>query len=212
MFGDVMEALVYAGGKGSRMGPSGIEKPMLPIGGVPVVKRVVDAISSSSKIKRVIVSVSENTKETEKYLISEGIETVMTSGKDFMNDLHTALEVMNNRYILTAPCDIPLLMRQAVDMLYEFFDPDTMESAIAVVPEELVRSVGVKPSYSIDINGKKWVLSGLCIMDRIKTLDDIFLKEAYMQTDMFELAVNVNTPEELELARNMVAHRSKSFL
>jgi adenosylcobinamide-phosphate guanylyltransferase len=206
-----MEALVYAGGKGSRMG-GGVEKPMLPIGGVPVVKRVVDAISSSSKIERVIVSVSENTKETEKYLMSEGIETIRTSGNDFMKDLHTALGSMNERFVMTAPCDIPLLTRQAVDMIYEFFDPDTMESAIAVVAEELVRSVGVKPSYSIDINGRKWVLSGLCIMDRIKTLDNVFLKEAYMQTDMFELAVNVNTQEELDLARKMVDHRSKSFL
>ena len=207
-----MEALVYAGGKGSRMGQCGTEKPMQPIGDIPVVKRVVDAISSSSKIERVLVSVSGNTKGTEKYLRSEGIETIRTSGNDFMKDLHTALEVMNGRFVMTAPSDMPLMSRQAVDMMYEFFDPDTMESAIAVVSEELVRSVGILPSYSIDINGKKWVLSGLCIMDRIKTLDGVFLKEAYMQTDMFELAVNVNTQEELELARKMIAHRSKSFL
>jgi len=207
-----MEALVYAGGKGSRMGKCGTEKPMQEIGGIPVVKRVVDAISSSSKIERVLVSVSGNTKGTEKYLRSEGIETIRTSGNDFMKDLHTALEVMNGRFVMTAPSDMPLLSRQAVDMLYEFFDPDTMESAIAVAGEDLVRTVGITPSYSTEINGRRWVLSGLCIMDRVKTLNDVFLKESYMLTDMFELAVNVNTQAELELARKMVAHRSKSFL
>jgi len=207
-----MEALINAGGKGSRMGQCGIEKPMHLIGDVPVVKRVVDVLSSSSNIDRVLVSVSENTKETEKYLRSQDIETIRTSGNDFMGDLHDAFEVMNGRFVLTAPSDMPLLTRQAVDMLYEFFDPDTMESAIAVAGEDLVRTMGISPSYSIDINGRKWVLSGLCIMDRIKTLDDVFLKESYMLTDMFELAVNVNTQNELELARKMVAHRSKSFL
>ncbi|MDR0198539.1 MAG: NTP transferase domain-containing protein [Methanomassiliicoccaceae archaeon] len=208
----MMEALVNAGGKGTRMGRCGTEKPMHLIGGMPVVKRVVDALSSSENIDRVIVSVSANTKETAKYLRSEGIETVTTSGNDFMNDLHTAFEVMNGRFVMTAPSDMPLLMRHAVDTFYNFFDPDTMESAIAVVNEDTVRSVGISPSYSVDINGRRWVLSGLCIMDRIKTLDDVFLGEAYMQTDMFELAVNVNTQDELELARKMISHRSKSFL
>ncbi|MDR2866677.1 MAG: NTP transferase domain-containing protein, partial [Methanomassiliicoccaceae archaeon] len=138
----MMEALVHAGGKGTRMGSSGVEKPMQVIGDVPVVRRVVDALRSSSKISRVLVSVSDNTKETERYLKREGIETIHTSGKDFMNDLHTSLYSMNGKFVMTAPCDMPLLKRQAVDMFYEFFDPDTMESAIAVVDEGIERSLG----------------------------------------------------------------------
>ena len=207
-----MEALIYAGGKGTRMGKCGTEKPMHIIGGVPVVRRVVDVLSSSEFVDRVLVSVSDNTMETDKYLRSEGIETVFTSGIDFVDDMHTALDVMSGRFVITSPSDMPLLKKQAVDSLYRFFDPDTMESAIAVVREDTVKSIGIKPSYSIDINGRKWVLSGLCMMDRIKTLEDVFLKESYMQTDMFELAVNVNTLEELELARKMIEHQiSSSF-
>ncbi|MCL2786668.1 MAG: NTP transferase domain-containing protein [Methanomassiliicoccaceae archaeon] len=205
-----MEALVNAGGKGSRMGSCGTEKPMLPIAGVPAIKRVTDALISSDNIDRVLVSVSDNTKETEKYLKAEGIETIRTSGNDFVDDLHTSFNVMNGRFVMTAPSDMPLLKKQAVDMLYNFFDPDTMDSAIAVVREDIVRSVGISPSYSVDINGRKWVLSGLCIMDRIKTLtlpNDVFIEETYMLTDMFELAVNVNTPGELELATKMAAHQ-----
>jgi len=207
-----MEALVHAGGKGTRMGQCGTEKPMHLIGDVPVVMRVVEALSSSENIDRVLVSVSANTKDTEKYLRSMGVETIRTSGNDFMDDLHTAFEVMNGRFVMTLPSDMPLLRREAIDALYHFFDPDSMESAIAVVDERLVMSVGITPSYSIELNGRKRVLSGLCIMDRIKTLDDVFLKEAYMLTDMFELAVNVNTQNELELARNMISHRSRSSL
>jgi len=206
-----MEALVHAGGKGTRMGLCAIEKPMQDIGGVPVIKRVTDALASSQNIDRVLVSVSDNTKETEKYLISEGIETIRTSGDDFVDDMHKAFEVMNGRFVMTLPCDMPLLKRNAVDSLFNFFDPDTMESAIAVVSEEILRSVGITPSYTIDVIGKKWVLSGLCIMDRIKTISlpiDVFIKETYMLTDMFELAVNINTQAELELARKMIEYRS----
>ncbi|MCL2712923.1 MAG: NTP transferase domain-containing protein [Methanomassiliicoccaceae archaeon] len=205
-----MEALIHAGGRGSRMGQCGTEKPMLEIGGIPVIKRVVDAVASSSNVSRVIVSVSDNTMETEKFLVSEGVETIHTSGNDFVDDLHKAFEVMNNRYVMTAPCDVPLLNRQAVDMLYDFFDPDTMESAIAVVSEDMLRSIGSTPSYSIDINGRKWVLSGLCIMDRIRTLtlpNDVFIKETYMLTEMLELAVNVNTQNDLEFAKKMAKHQ-----
>ena len=205
-----MEALVNAGGKGSRMGVCGTEKPMHMIAGVPAIRRVTDALSASENVDRVLVSVSDNTRETEKYLRSEGIETIRTSGNDFVEDLHTSFKVMNGRYVLTAPSDMPLLRKQAVDMLYNFFDPDTMDSAIAVVREDIVRSVGISPSYSVDINGRKWVLSGLCIMDRIKTLtlpNDVFIKETYMLTEMFELAINVNTQIELELANKMAAHQ-----
>ena len=212
----MMEALIHAGGRGSRMGQCGTEKPMLEIGGIPVIKRVVDAVASSSNVSRVIVSVSDNTMETEKFLVSEGVETIRTSGNDFVDDLHKAFEVMNDRYVMTAPCDIPLLNRQAVDMLYDFFDPDTMESAIAVVSEDMLRSIGSIPSYSIDINGRKWVLSGLCIMDRIKTLtlpNDVFIKETYMLTEMFELAVNVNTQKDLEFAKKIAEYQtSNNFL
>jgi adenosylcobinamide-phosphate guanylyltransferase len=208
----MMEALVNAGGKGSRMSDRVTEKPMQLIGGIPVIKRVVDALSLSENIDRVLVSVSGNTKETEKYLRSEGIETIRTSGSDFVEDMHTSFKTMSGRFVMTVPSDMPLLMTHAIDSLYNFFDPDTMESAIAVVSEETIASIGISPSYSVNINGRRWVLSGLCIMDRIKTLDDVFLKETYMMTDAFELAVNVNTQNELELARKMIAHRSRSFL
>ena len=75
----VMQALVNAGGKGSRMGKCGVEKPMQMIGDKPTVQRVVEAISASDNIDRVLVSVSDNTPETERYLNSLGVETVRTS-------------------------------------------------------------------------------------------------------------------------------------
>lgn len=197
-----MQALVNAGGKGSRMGKCGIEKPMQMVGDKHTVQRVVEALSASSHIDRLLVSVSDNTPETERFLNSIGVETIRTSGESFMDDLHDAFKVMDGDYVLTCPSDLPLLTTEVVDTFLEYFVPGTMDSAIAVVDEETVLRTGITPSYTREDGGRNWVLSGLCIMNRPMTLAGEYLEEYLFQTDWVELSVNVNTPRELELARS----------
>jgi len=196
-----MEALINAGGKGTRMGPCGIEKPMQNVGGMPVIMRVVNALMTAKSIDRVVVSVSPNTKDTKKYLEDHGVETIITSGEDFVDDIHRSFQILKGKFVMTSPSDLPLLKNYTVDAFADFFDRTSMESAIAVVDEHTVRSTGIVPSYTIELDGKKWVLSGLCIMDREKTLDGMYLQETYFKTDWPDLAVNVNTQLELDLAR-----------
>ncbi|MGN0098794.1 MAG: NTP transferase domain-containing protein [Candidatus Methanomethylophilaceae archaeon] len=197
-----MQALVNAGGKGTRMGKCGVEKPMHLVGDKHTVERVIDALSGSSHIDRVLVSVSDNTLETEKYLNSIGVETIRTSGESFMDDIHEAFRNMEGDYILTCPSDLPLLTTEVVDTFIEYFVPGTMQSAIAVVDEETVRRVGITPSYTRESGGRNWVLSGLCIMNREGTLRGDYLEEYLFETNWAELAVNMNTPKELDLARS----------
>ena len=198
-----MEALINAGGKGTRMGPMGIEKPMQPIGGAPVVWRAVSAMLSADGISRVVVSVSHNTPETERYLNGMGIETIRTSGEDFMMDLHDAFSVLDGDYVMTCPSDMPLITDIAVEEALRAFRPE-MESMIVMVDAGLVRSMGITPSYTREIDGGEWVVSGLSVMDRKGTLEGRYLKEHCLLTDWRELAVNVNTPAELELARSII--------
>ena len=197
-----MQALVNAGGKGTRMGKCGVEKPMHLVGDKHTAERVIDALSGSSHIDRVLVSVSDNTLETEQYLKSIGVETIRTSGESFMDDIHDAFRNMEGDYILTCPSDLPLLTTEVVDTFIEYFVPGTMQSAIAVVDEETVRRVGITPSYTRESGGRNWVLSGLCIMNREGTLRGDYLEEYLFETNWPELAVNMNTPKELDLARS----------
>ena len=199
----MMEALINAGGKGRRMGPCGIEKPMQIVGGKPTIAHVVDAIQGCKKIKRILVSVSSHTPETKKYLEGRGVETIETSGEGFVDDLHEAFKVMRSSFILVSPSDLPLLKTRVIEGFIDFFDVRTMESAMAIVAEEVVRSVGITPSYAMERDGRQWVLSGLSIMDRSKTMDGMYLKEELFKTDWPDLAVNVNTQYELDIARNM---------
>lgn len=183
------------------MGPCGIEKPMQIVGGRHTVDRVVDVLASSDGLDRVLVSVSGNTPETERHLRDRGIETVRTSGESFMDDLHTAFEVMSGEYVMTCPSDLPLLDRLSVESFLRFFRPGRMDSAIAVIDAATVEGLGIHPSFTREWNGSEWVLSGLCIMDRPRTLAGDYLDEVLYATRSKALAVNVNTQEELELAR-----------
>jgi adenosylcobinamide-phosphate guanylyltransferase len=195
-----VDALIMAGGKGSRMGPDTIEKPMQVIGGKHVIERVVESVCKSKYVNKVLVSVSSNTPKTEDFLRDRGVDVICTTGNDFMNDMHTAFGYLDSDFVLTCPSDLPLLKTFTVDSFIKFFRPE-MESAIAVVDKDVVVGTGITPSFTIDIEGKDWVLSGLCISDRQKTLDGVYLKETYMKTDWVDLAVNVNTQHELALSR-----------
>ncbi len=197
-----MQALINAGGKGTRMGKCGVEKPMHMVGDKPVVERVVDALKQSTHIDRILVSVSDNTPNTEAYLNGIGVETIRTSGESFMDDLHQSFESMDGDYVLTCPSDLPLLTTEVVNTFMEYFVPGLMESAIAVVDEATVLRTGITPSYTRECNGRHWVLSGLCIMNRPRTLAGDYLEEYLFETNWVELSVNVNTPKELDLARS----------
>ena len=196
-----MEALVHAGGKGTRMGRCGIEKPMMKVGDKCTVERVIDALRQTKSVDRILVSVSDNTLETEKYLNSIGVETVRTSGEDFMGDLHQALECLSGDYVLTTPSDLPLVTSENFEAIIDYFDPRIMDSLLAVIDEKTVRDIGITPSYTRESRGIKWVLSGVSIIDRKKTLAGEYLEETLFETNWPELSVNVNTQLELDLAR-----------
>lgn len=194
------DALIMAGGKGSRMGPDTIEKPMQMIGGKHVVQRVIEAVQGCKMVGKVLVSVSSNTPKTEEFVRDLGVDVICTTGNDFMNDMHTAFEYLDSDFVFSCPSDLPLLKSFTVDSFLKFFRPE-MQSAIAVVEKNVVVGAGITPSFTIDIDGSEWVLSGLCISDRRKTLDGVYLDEHYMKTDWVDLAINVNTQHELALSR-----------
>jgi adenosylcobinamide-phosphate guanylyltransferase len=190
---EAVQVLINAGGKGTRMGACGIEKPMQIIGGRPVVRRVVDALRGSKNVDRILVSVSDNTVETEKYLKSISVETIKTSGVDFVEDLHDSFRVLGGKFVLTCPSDLPFITTEALDDFIAAFDEKRMESLIALVDKKAFDKLNVKPSYTRDYYGSNWAVSGVSIMDRERILRGDYLQEFFYETDSMEFAVNVNT-------------------
>lgn len=196
-----MEALIMAGGKGTRMGQHNIEKPMTVINDRPIVMGVVEALTKSKNISRVLVSVSSNTPDTERYLQDRGVETIHTSGEDYVDDLHVALKTMNGQYVMSIPSDLPLIRTYTIDAFYDFFDNKKEDSIIAVVDKDTVINTGIQPSFTQDIDGTDWVISGLSIMNREKIIEGAYLDEYYFKTDWVDLAINVNTVYEVQLIK-----------
>ena len=197
-----MEALVMAGGKGSRMGFCGVEKPMIEVGGIYTVERVVNALKSSKHIDKILVSVSPNTPDTESYMKDIGIETIRTSGEDYVEDLHNSFRILSGKFVLTCPSDVPLLRPFTVDAFIDYFLKNPDDSMTAVVEEDVVVKSGITPSFDFGYEGKKWVISGMNIMDREKILSNEVLSYSYFMTDWVDLAINMNTEHELKIARS----------
>lgn len=197
-----MEALINAGGKGTRLGHTSVEKPLQPVGGIPVIQHVIDAMQGASGIDSILVSVSPHTLNTEKYLKERGIETIRTSGEDFMMDLRTSFTALEGDYVLTCPSDVPFVTPAIFDRTIYSFKPE-MQSLIVMISADTVINKGITPSYTMDLNGKRWVLSGVTVMDRKATIEGKYLNEEYLFTEWGELAMNLNTQDELSLARKM---------
>ena len=62
-------AIVMAGGRGTRLKVN-VEKPLFKLHGKPLIKYVLDNISSSKLVEDVVIAVSPHTQETIKYLKS----------------------------------------------------------------------------------------------------------------------------------------------
>lgn len=197
-----MQALIMAGGKGTRMGFCGVEKPMIEVGGIRTIERVINALKSTKNISKILVSVSPNTPNTEKYMREINIETISTSGDDYVKDLHAAFKILDGEYILTCPSDMPLLRPSTINAFVDYFNNNPNDSMTAIIKETAVINAGITPSYDFDIDGTKWVLSGMNIMHRKKTLSGEVLDCGYFITDYMDLAINMNTQHEVCIARS----------
>ena len=197
-----MEALIMAGGKGTRLCKNGVEKPYINVAGKHVIEHVINALKKAKCVDRILVTVSPNTKKTEEFLMTlDDVEIIRTSGEDYVGDLHAAYSVMNGKYVFSTPSDLPLLKSFTVDNFIKAFEKDPHDSFLAVVDEEVVVNTGIVPSFSFEMDGSKWVLSGLTIMNRQMILAGECPPDYYYKTDWVDLAVNVNTMYELQLAR-----------
>ncbi|OFV67981.1 hypothetical protein DRN98_05585 [Methanosarcinales archaeon] len=98
-----MIAVVMAGGKATRLGC--VEKPMVKLGGIPLIDHVMRPLIELDI--ETIVAVSKNTQDTTVYCQRSNYEVVMTSGNDYHEDLFHLTEQFGA--ILTIVSDIPFL-------------------------------------------------------------------------------------------------------
>jgi adenosylcobinamide-phosphate guanylyltransferase len=192
------------GGKASRMQQGGIEKPILKVDGVTMVERVIFALASSNKFDNVVAAVSPNTPATNLFLKSRGIETIETSGEGYSIDLSYVLSYLKPLKVMIIPCDMPLLNSQVVNEIFSvvqgLLEQKPPSAAVSIMLEKrFVERIGVKPSIVLD----QLCHSGITIFNTT-TIGTEPVEERYLVMNQKEIAVNVNTKEEMELAEKLL--------
>jgi adenosylcobinamide-phosphate guanylyltransferase len=191
------------GGRASRMKQqAGMEKPLLKVDGVAMVERVISALASSDRFDRIVAAVSPNTPKTNEFLKSKGIETVQTAGKGYSQDLSQLLSKLKPQKVLAVPGDIPLLNSHIVnEILNSIADRQEHEPAISIIIQKgFVEEIDVNPSIIVL---DQYCHSGITLFNTVAVGTEP-VKEHYLVINRKEIAINVNTREELELAEKLL--------
>ena len=181
-----------------------IEKPLLKVEGIAMVERVISALAGSDRFDRIVAAVSPNTHKTNEFLKSKGIETIETAGEGYSQDLSRLLSKLRPQKVMAVPGDIPLLNSQTVnEILNNIINDDRQEKepATSIILEKgFVEKIGVKPSILLM---NQYCHSGITVFNTMAVGTEP-VQERYLVMNRKEIALNVNTKEELELAEKLL--------
>lgn len=190
---DQITGLILAGGRAQRMG--GIDKGLIPFLGKPLIESAITRLKH--QVGPILINANRN---ITKYAI-HGHPVIMDETPDFSGPLagfSAGLKACNTLYMLTTPCDSPLLPKDLGARL---------ASEMAHGDFELVYA------SSKEADGKVWAQPVFCLMrtNLNESLEaflqkgdlkiDRWFKELKSSTVVFDdtqAFANVNTPEELK--------------
>jgi adenosylcobinamide-phosphate guanylyltransferase len=184
----------------------GIEKPLLKVEGVAMVERVISALAGSDRFDRIVAAVSPYTQKTNEFLKSKGIETIETGGEGYSQDLSYVLLKLKPQKVVAVPGDIPLLnshiVNEILNNIIDNYGRQEQEPAISIILEKgFVEELGVKPSIVLM---NQYCHSGITLFNTMVAVGTEPVKERYLVMNRKEIALNVNTKEELELAEKLL--------
>ena len=194
-------ALVMAGGKGSRMALSE-EKPLLQVGGKPVIEHVLTALKNAKKVGSIVVAVSDYTPKTAKLVSKFPVSVIHTPGKEFVSDMGYAVRALKLQTVLAIGADFPLITAEVIDEILEYYEQCGKPALSVAVPMEAKAKLGLSGKYGFELDGKQVVPAGINVIDGGR-IDEAELEEETCVLDRKEVAVNINTIKELRIAEEL---------
>ncbi len=179
---------------------SEVEKPLLEINGVPMIQLVIDTLRASKSVDRMIVAVSPWNMRVAGKTRELGAEVIETPGSGYESDMKIAIKQIGLGDVLVVSADLPFLTSAMVDGAFEAYKSSGKPALSVMCPHAVLEKMNFQPPYVFEVEGKKLVPIGLNIIDGTK-IDEPVLEETTLVTDSEQLALNVNTPQELEVAR-----------
>ena len=197
----MVTAIVMAGGKGTRMGGKK-EKPLIEVGGIPMIQHVINALLASKGISDVIILTSPNTPKTSKFARIGGYSVFQTPGKGYIEDLQYYISECfphnSNKIILTITADLPLITSEIINQVLLEYEKSRKPAMCIAVPIELFKKYGLKPSIVLgDV-----VPSGLNILRSNNKQQD----EEVLKLGKIELAVNINSCEDIVVLEDVLSN------
>jgi adenosylcobinamide-phosphate guanylyltransferase len=186
--GDVVDALIMAGGRGERMGSS-VPKPLIDFNGTTLIQRALEAVSGCAYTDRMFVSITKNTLEIVDMVDAD---LITTNAEGYVKDMVSAITHLGLKKTLVVSVDLPLLTSSDLDWVAEEYDKLGTPALAVFVPTSVCEKLGVAPTMEID----GLVPAGVNIVDG----NDIDGAESRLVTAKPQFALNVNTPHDLEQA------------
>jgi adenosylcobinamide-phosphate guanylyltransferase len=202
-------ALVMAGGKGTRM-KLAEEKPLIKVCGKPVIEYVLAALKNAKKIDDIIVATSASTPKTTQFIKQLDIKVIETPGKDYVSDMGYAVQDLKLGVFLAIAADLPLVRGEMIDAIVERYERCGKPALTVAAPLETKTKLGMCIEYSFKMENRDVVPVGINVIDGSKRYGDEWLDQDIFLFDREELAVNINTVQELQLAERLLKEQTKT--
>lgn len=179
---------VLAGGRARRMG--GEDKGLVEIDGKPMVVFIVEALKAQTA--GVFINANRN---LERYRELCGCPVIPDSLGDFAGPLAgmaSVMEVAQTPFVLTAPCDSPLLSRELGPRLFEALQREDAELAVAHDGERMQPVFALLHRDLLD-SMIAYLQSGESKIDTWYAAHRAAMCDFSDQSSMF---LNINTPQE----------------
>jgi adenosylcobinamide-phosphate guanylyltransferase len=204
-----MDALVMAGGMGKRLGKD--EKPLTLLCGKPLIHYVLDALLGSNNIERIFVATSPRVKRTNCWLLDfkkkhDKVDIIHTEGVGFVHDMIGAVRVAGitgSVFIIMA--DLPLVTSGLIDRTIEKYKEADTPGLSVHMKLEVFTKLGLRPDTVFHKKNDFIVPCGINILDAGRIEEE---QEDYnLILDEEELALNVNSPGDLEVCEKYLKPR-----
>lgn len=199
-----MDALIMAGGLAQRIGCG--EKSCIELNGRPLISYIIDALQGAKGIEKIHVSVTQATPGTKKLIEAEypEIHLIEAAEGSYVGDMIYSIKTAELiGPVMVVMCDLPLVRSGIIDDVLEKYETCDEPAMSVYVPIALCKKIGIRPDTVFHKNTKLIVPTGINILDA----SDINNEQPdynYIVDDP-RLAMNVNTPEDLEKCRQMLS-------
>ncbi len=182
-----LTAVILAGGRGRRMG--GKDKGLLEFDGRLLVEILINSLKK--QLPKIVINANRNQSRYESY----GYPVITDELEDFQGPLAgfaSSMTVVETKYILTLPCDGPLLADDFVERFVETQDATGATICVAHDGERL------QPVYAL-IDTRLLASLELFLQSGERKIDRWYAQHAYVQVDFSDqqaMFQNINTPED----------------